>query len=42
VNQCASDVANLIPMTEQAAANTGAAAEQVLADAGYCSVENLD
>jgi len=42
LNTNASDVANLIPMTGQAAANTGAAPQQVLADAGYCSVENLD
>jgi hypothetical protein len=42
VNDCAADVANLIPMTEQATANTGTAPEQVLAGAGYCSAENLD
>jgi transposase len=42
VNQCASDVANLIPMTEQATANTGGAPGQVLADAGYCSADNLE
>jgi len=42
VNDCAADVANLIPMTEQATANTGQAPEQVLADAGYCSADNLD
>ncbi len=41
VSNCAADVANLIPMTEQAAANTGAAAGEVLADAGYCSADNL-
>jgi transposase len=42
LNQCAADVANLIPMTEQATANTGTAPGQVLADAGYCSGDNLD
>lgn len=41
VNDCASDVANLIPMSEQATANTGTAPTQVLADAGYCSTDNL-
>ena len=42
VNDCAADVANLIPMTEQATTNTGQAPEQVLADAGYCSADNLE
>jgi hypothetical protein len=42
VNTTASDVANLIPMTEQATANTGTAPDQVLADAGYCSADNLE
>jgi hypothetical protein len=42
VNDCAADVANLIPMTEQATANTGQAPGQVLADAGYCSADNLE
>lgn len=42
VNTNASDVGNLIPMTEQAAANTGRAPGQVLADAGYCSAGNLE
>jgi DDE family transposase len=42
VNDCAADVANLIPMTEQATANTGQAPEQVLADAGYRWADNLD
>lgn len=41
VNDCAADVANLIPMTEQTQANTGYAPGQVLADAGYCSADNL-
>jgi hypothetical protein len=41
LNQCAADVANLIPMTEQATVNTGHAPGQVLADAGYCSADNL-
>lgn len=42
VNTNASDVGNLMPMTEQAAASTGAMPDQVLADAGYCSADNLD
>ena len=42
LNDCAADVGNLIPMTEQATTNTGQAPEQVLADAGYCSADNLD
>ena len=41
LGQCAADVANLIPMTEQATTNTGTAPGQVLADAGYCSDDNL-
>ena len=41
VTNCAADVANLIPMTEQTTANTGRAPQQVLADAGYCSADNL-
>jgi hypothetical protein len=42
LNQSAADVTNLIPMTEQAATNTGQAPGQVLADAGYCSDTNLE
>ena len=42
VNDCAADVANLIPMTEQTIANTGQAPAQMLTDAGYCSADNLD
>ena len=42
VNDCAADVANLIPMTDQATTNTGRAPKQVLADAGYCSSDNLE
>ncbi len=38
----ASDVGTLIPMTEQTTANTGQAPDQVLADAGYCSADNLE
>jgi len=38
----ASDVATLLPMTEQALTNTGAVPDQMLADAGYCSADNLD
>ncbi|UVO14915.1 IS1182 family transposase [Mycobacterium sp. SVM_VP21] len=38
----ASDVGTLMPMTEQAADNTGQVPGQVLADAGYCSADNLD
>lgn len=41
LNDCAADVANLIPMTEQTVANTGQAPGEVLADAGYCSEDNL-
>jgi transposase len=42
LTDCASDVVSLIPMTEQVQHNTGHAAEQLLADAGYCSADNLD
>lgn len=42
VNDCAADVANLIPMTEQTTANTGQAPSQMLTDAGYCSADNLE
>ena len=42
LTDCASDVVSLIPMTEQVEANTGTAPEQLLADAGYCSADNLD
>jgi len=38
----ASDVGTLIPMTQQTVANTGQAPHQLLADAGYCSANNLD
>ena len=41
VNDCAADVANLIPMTEQTIANTGRAPARMLTDAGYCSADNL-
>ena len=41
VTDCAADVANLIPLTEQTIVNTGHAPTQLLADAGYCSEENL-
>jgi len=41
VTDCAADVANLIPLTEQTTANTGQAPGEVLADAGYCSEDNL-
>jgi len=41
LNDCASDMANVIALTEQAHANTGVAPAQVLADAGYCSADNL-
>jgi transposase len=42
LHDCASDVVSLLPMTEQVSDNTGQHPEQVLADAGYCSAENLD
>jgi hypothetical protein len=38
----AADVGSLIPMTEQTVTNTGQVPDQVLADAGYCSADNLD
>jgi transposase len=38
----AADVGTLIPMTEQTVTNTGQVPDQVLADAGYCSADNLD
>jgi transposase len=41
LNDCAADVANLIPMTEQTRNNTGRAPKKLLADAGYCSEDNL-
>jgi transposase len=42
VNDCASDVGNLIAMTAQTLENTGHAPTQMLADAGYSSEDNLD
>lgn len=42
VTDCAADVGNLIPMTDQATINTGRVPGEVLADAGYCSEHNLD
>jgi hypothetical protein len=42
VTDCAADVANLMPMTEQATLNAGHAPGEVLADAGYCSADNLE
>ena len=42
VSDCAADVANLMPMTEQTTVNTGHAPGEVLADAGYCSADNLE
>lgn len=42
VDTNASDVGTLLPMTEQAVVNTGQVPGQVLADAGYCSADNLD
>lgn len=42
LHDCASDVVSLLPMTEQVEKNTGQHPEQLLADAGYCSAENLD
>jgi len=38
----AADVGTLIAMTEHAVTNTGQVPGQVLADAGYCSADNLD
>lgn len=42
LNDCASDVVSLHPMTEQVVSNTGQHPDQLLADAGYCSAANLD
>ena len=42
VTDCAADVVTLIPMTEQTTTNTGMVPAQMLADAGYCSADNLD
>ena len=42
VNTNAADVGNLIAMTEQTRANTEQAPGQLLADAGYCSADNLE
>ncbi|EUA12961.1 transposase DDE domain protein [Mycobacterium kansasii 732] len=42
VNTCAADMGNLITMTDQTTANTGQAPARLLADAGYCSADNLD
>ena len=41
VTQSASDCAQLLPMTDAVEANLGRKPEQVLADGGYCSDENL-
>src|SRR6516165_4607478 len=41
VTQSASDCAHLLPMTDAVEANLGRKPEQVSADAGYCSEENL-
>lgn len=38
----AADVGNLMPMIEQTTTNTGQAPGQILADAGYCSADNLE
>jgi hypothetical protein len=41
VTQSASDCAQLLPMTDAVEANLGRRPEQVSADAGCCSEENL-
>lgn len=41
VTACASDVPSLLPMLDQVAGNAGHAPAQALADAGYCSADNL-
>jgi hypothetical protein len=41
VSTCAADCPSLSPMLDQAQANTGLAPRQALADAGYCSQDNL-
>ena len=42
LNTNASDVGNLVSMTEQTVANTGVIPDQMLADAGYSSTANLE
>lgn len=42
LNTNASDVGNLLPMTEQSRTNTGIIPGEVLADAGYSSTANLE
>ena len=42
VTDCAADVVTLVPMTKQTTTNTGMVPAQMLADAGYCSADNLD
>jgi transposase len=41
LGNCASDSPQLTPVLDQAQANTGRAPRQALADAGYCSHDNL-
>ena len=41
LDNSAADMATLIPMTEQTMANTGQTPGELLADAGYCSENNL-
>ncbi len=42
LTDCASDVVSLVPLVEQTAENTGGHPKQFLADAGYCSNDNLE
>jgi transposase len=41
VTQCAADTPSLIPMLDEVLANCGQEPRQLLADAGYCSEDNL-
>jgi hypothetical protein len=41
VTQCAADTPSLIPMLDEVVANCGREPRQLLADAGYCSEDNL-
>jgi transposase len=41
VTQCAADTPSLLPMLDEVVANCGQEPRQLLADAGYCSEDNL-
>jgi transposase len=42
LDACAADAPSLLPMLDAVIANTGATPDQFLADAGYCSEDNLE